>query len=221
MLFVELRRAEYPCSRRAFSPRAAVSVCGCCAPPLGYRRRACRAGGRLATLALRRFGRHLRGPRLGGRRPAGDSHHAVPAAGELLLRPLLSRAASTLAPLEALRSDFAGLAAPQGCQAKDKVDLARVLFADDRPFHCHRRAALGGACCGRGGRSIWAVVRSEAADGAERNRRPCRARAILGKADAVIWTSRTVTPKVSPWVANTVACQPCPSDGRPAADACE
>ncbi len=186
MLLIEFCCAKSPFSGRAVGSRTALS--------LGKRRERARAptrctrraGGGLTALALRCFGRRLRGPWLGGRCIAGDSHHTVPAAGELLLRPLLSRPASTFAPVEAIRSHSAGLAAPPRRQAKDQVGFDSLLLADDRPFHRHRRAALGGACCDCGGRSVWDVVRGEAANRSEREGSRWCGTAGLGKEGAVI-----------------------------------
>lgn len=186
MLLIEFCCAESPSIGRAAGSRTTLSLSKRREPALAPRRCARSAGGRLAALALRCLGRRLRGPWPGGRCIAGNSDHAVPPAGELLLRPLLSRAASASARIEALRPHSAGLAAPQRCQAKDQVGFDSLLLADDRTFHRHRRATLGGACCDRGGRSVWDVVRGAAASRAERKWCSYCGRAGLGKEGAVI-----------------------------------
>ena len=185
MLLIELSCAESPSIGRAAGSRTALSLSKRREPALAPRRGPRDAGGGLTALALRCFGRRLRCPCLGGRCITGDSHHAVPAAGELLLRPLLSRLASAFAPVEALRPYAAGLAASPRRQAEDQVDFDNVLLADDLLFDRHRRPALGGACCDRGGRSVWDVVRGEAANRAERRSGPCCGTTGLGEEGAV------------------------------------
>ena len=184
MLFMGVRCAESFCRRldlrspgtgcfrqrqaRAFSPER------CARGPSGG----------LAALALRRTGRRIRGSRLGWSRIARDPDNAVPVGGQLLLRPLLSGPASTLAPLQALWPDPAGLAAPQRCQAKDQMDFDFVLLADDLLFDRHWRLAMVGPDRSCSGRCLWDVVRGEAADRAK-CRGPCGI-ATSGKARAVI-----------------------------------
>ena len=196
MLLIESGGAEFPSSRRVFGSRTALSLDRRRQPVHCSNRSTCSPGRGLAALAVRSFGRRLRGPWLGGRCIAGNSHHAVLARGELLLCALLSHAASTFAQVDTLRPHSARLAAPQGCQAKDQVDLDRVLLADDRPFDRDRRVALGGSCRNRSGGCVRNVVRGEVADSAGRSRRPWGARSAPGQADAMNLESRAARPQV-------------------------
>ena len=164
MLFIGIRCAASVHNRRAACRCKASAAHTGRARAVGAKRRNCSPGVGLAARALRRSGRHLCGARLCRSRAAWDSDNAISAVGELLLRPFLPGTASTLAPLKALWPDAAGLAAAQGSQAKDQMDLDIVLLADDLLFDRHRRAAMGSAGCGRAGRSLWDVVRGEVAD---------------------------------------------------------
>jgi len=164
MLFIGIRCAAFVHNRRAACWCKASTAHTGRVRSVGSMRRNCGPGVGVAPRAFRRSGRFLRVARLSRSRAARDSDNAVPAAGELFLRPFLPGTASTLAPLKALWPDSAGLAAAQRRQAKDQVDLDIVLLADDLLFDRNRRAAMGSADCRRAGRSLWDVVCGEAAD---------------------------------------------------------
>ena len=168
MLFIGIRCAASVHNRRAACWCKASAAHTGRARAVGAKRRNCSPGVGVAPRAVCSPGRFFCGSRLCRSRAARDSDNAIPAAGELFFRPFLSGTASTLAPLKALWPDVAGLAAPQRGQAEDQMDLDIVLLPDDLRFDCHRRAAIGSADCGCGSRSLWNVVRGEAADRAKR-----------------------------------------------------